>query len=160
MYALFVISSNSLNLLAHTGPNVWFMYFFAIHIGVQVRYINCLCTTSWRRHQMETFSASLVLCAGNSPVTAQIQWRGALMLSLICAWISSWENTRETIDLRRQGTHYDVTVMFHQHVNQRRGPAHCTSATPCKLNIRVDIDAIRCLGLVLVFVVLKHHSLW
>ena len=27
------------------------------------------CSTSWWRHQMETFSALLALCAGNSPVT-------------------------------------------------------------------------------------------
>ena len=45
---------------------------------------------SWWRHQMETFSALLVICAGNSPVTGEFhahkgQWRGALMFSLICA---------------------------------------------------------------------------
>ena len=27
--------------------------------------------TSWYRHQMETFSALLALCAGNSPVTGE-----------------------------------------------------------------------------------------
>ena len=36
----------------------------------------------WWRHQMETFSALLALCAGSSPVTGQ--WHGALF-SLICA---------------------------------------------------------------------------
>ena len=38
---------------------------------------------SWWRHQMETFSASLALCAGNSPVPVNSphkgQWRGALI---------------------------------------------------------------------------------
>ena len=38
-------------------------------------------TFKWWRHQMETFSASLALCAGNSPVTGEFphkgQWRGA-----------------------------------------------------------------------------------
>ena len=29
------------------------------------------CYTSWWRHQMGTFSASLALCAGNSPVTGE-----------------------------------------------------------------------------------------
>ena len=47
---------------------------------------------SWWRHQMETFSALLALCAGNSPVTGVFdhkgQWRGALMFSLICTWIN------------------------------------------------------------------------
>ena len=42
---------------------------------------------AWWRHQMETFSALLALCAGNSPVPVNSQhkgqWRGALMFSLI-----------------------------------------------------------------------------
>ena len=42
------------------------------------------------------------------------QWRGALMFSLICAWINSWVNNREAGDLRRHHTHYDVTVMLQQ----------------------------------------------
>ena len=43
----------------------------------------------WWRHQMESFSALLALCAGihRSPVNSphKGQWRGALMFSLICA---------------------------------------------------------------------------
>ena len=48
-----------------------------------------------------------------SPVNSQHkgQWTGALMFSLICAWISGWVNNRETGDLRRHRAHYDVTVM-------------------------------------------------
>ena len=34
---------------------------------------------------------------------------GALMLSLICAWINGWVNTGEAGDLRRHRAHYDVT---------------------------------------------------
>ena len=45
----------------------------------------------------------------NSPHKGQ--WRGALMFSLIWAWINSWANNREAGDLRRYSTHYDVTVM-------------------------------------------------
>ena len=70
---------------------------------------------SWRRHQMETFSALLAICAGNSPVPVNSphkgQWRGALMFSLICAWINDWVNKREAGDLRRRRGHYDVNVM-------------------------------------------------
>ena len=44
----------------------------------------------------------------NSPHKGQ--WRGALMFSLICAWINSWINTREAGDLRRHRNHYDVIV--------------------------------------------------
>ena len=42
----------------------------------------------------------------NSPHKGQ--WRGALMFSLICAWINSWVNNCEAGDLRRHRTHYDV----------------------------------------------------
>ena len=40
------------------------------------------------------------------------QWRGALMFSLIHAWINDWVNNREAGDLRRQYGHYDVIVMI------------------------------------------------
>ena len=45
----------------------------------------------------------------NSPHRGQ--WRGALMLSLICAWINGWVNNREAGDMRRHRVHYDVTLM-------------------------------------------------
>ena len=74
-----------------------------------------LVAKSWWRHQMETFSALLALCAGNSPVPVNSphkgQWRGALMFSFIYAWINDWVNNREAGDLRRQDGHYDVIVM-------------------------------------------------
>ena len=65
---------------------------------------------SWWRHQMETCSALLAICAGNFP--HQGQWRGALMFSLICAWMNDWVNNREAGDLRCDRAHYDVTVMW------------------------------------------------
>ena len=48
-----------------------------------------------------------------SPVNSphKCQWRGALMFSLICAWINGWINNREAGDLGRHRGHYDVTVM-------------------------------------------------
>ena len=39
------------------------------------------------------------------------QWRGVLMLSLICVWINGWVNNGEAGDLRRYCAHYDVSVM-------------------------------------------------
>ena len=46
--------------------------------------------SSWWRHTMETFSASLAFVRGihRPPVNSshKVQWRGALMFSLICAW--------------------------------------------------------------------------
>ena len=73
---------------------------------------------SWWRHQMETFSALLALCAGNSPVPVNSphkgQWRGALMFSFICAWINDWINNRQAGDLRRHCGHYYVNIMCRQ----------------------------------------------
>ena len=43
----------------------------------------------------------------NSP--HKVQWRGALMFSLISLWINAWVNNREAGDFRRHRTHYDVT---------------------------------------------------
>ena len=45
----------------------------------------------------------------NSPHKGQ--WRGALMFSLICAWINDWVNNGEAGDLRRRLANYDVIVM-------------------------------------------------
>ena len=73
---------------------------------------------------METFSALLAFCAGNSPVTGEFpahkgQWRGVLMFSVICSWINDWVNTREAGDLRRHRAHYDVRVMRNaQYINK------------------------------------------
>ena len=72
---------------------------------------------SWWRHQMETASALLAICAGNSPVPGEFPTqrpvRGALMFSLICVWINCWVNLREVGDFRRYPTNYDVIVMMH-----------------------------------------------
>ena len=45
------------------------------------------------------------------------QWRGALMFSLIYAWINDWVNKREAGDLRRLHGHYDVIVMSFRMAN-------------------------------------------
>ena len=75
----------------------------------------CYAANTWWRHEMETFSALLAICAGNSPVLVNSphkgQWRGALVFSLICVWNNGWENNREAGDLRRYRAHYDVIVM-------------------------------------------------
>ena len=70
---------------------------------------------TWWRHQKETFSALLTICAGNSPTidefTSQRPVTRALMFSLICASINVWVNNREAGDLRRHQAHYDVNIM-------------------------------------------------
>ena len=57
---------------------------------------NPLFDKPWWRHQMETFSALLVICARNSPIPV---------------WINGWVNNREAGDLRRHRVHYDVILM-------------------------------------------------
>ena len=49
-----------------------------------------------------------------SPVTSphKGQWRGAFIVSLICAWINRWVNNREAGNLRQYRAHYDAIVML------------------------------------------------
>ena len=85
----------------------WVMY-----VGVTTKQFE---SHTWWRHQMETFSALLAICAGNSPVTgefpAQRPVERSFDVSLFCAWINDWVNNREGGDLRRHRAHYDVAVM-------------------------------------------------
>ena len=73
----------------------------------------------WWCHQMETYSALLTICEGNSPVTgkfhAQRPVTRSFDISLICARINGWVNNREADDLRRHRAHYDVIVMYLGH---------------------------------------------
>ena len=66
--------------------------------------------------QMETFSALLALCAGNSQVTGEFPTQRPVSRSFniylfICAWMNRWVNNREAGDLRRHRAHYDVILM-------------------------------------------------
>ena len=74
---------------------------------------------SWWRHQMDTISALLAICSGNSPVNSprKGQWRGALMFSFICVWIKGWVNNREAGDFRRYRSHYDSDLWIHSFPN-------------------------------------------
>ena len=64
---------------------------------------------------METFSALLAICAGNSSVTGEFPAQRAVTRSVDVffdlPWMNDWENSREADDLRRHRAHYDVTVM-------------------------------------------------
>ena len=60
---------------------------------------------------MDTFSVLLALCVSPVKSPHKGQWRGALILCLICAWINGWVNNGEADDLRCHRTHYDVIVM-------------------------------------------------
>ena len=73
--------------------------------------------TTWWRHQMETVSALLAICAGNSSVTGEFPTQRPVtrsfdvFLMLICDWINVWVNNRGAGVLRRHRAHYDVIVI-------------------------------------------------
>ena len=63
---------------------------------------------------METFSALLALCAGNSPVPGEFPAQKPVtrnLFSLNCVWNNGWVNNHEAGELRRYRAHYDVIVM-------------------------------------------------
>ena len=64
---------------------------------------------------METFSALVAICVGNSPVTGEFPAQRPVTRSFavffICVRINSWVNNGKADDLRRHRTHYDVAVM-------------------------------------------------
>ena len=68
-----------------------------------------LLTWTWWRHQMETFSASLALCAGKSPVIGEFpsQRPVAQNFGVFFELWNGWANNRDAGDLRR----HCVTVM-------------------------------------------------
>ena len=72
---------------------------------------------SWWCHQMETFTALLALCAGNSSVTGEFPLQRPVTQScdifLICAWINAWVNSSEAGDLRRNRAHFYVIVLIY-----------------------------------------------
>ena len=70
---------------------------------------------AWR-HQMETFSALLAICAGNSPVfgefpAAQRPVTRSFDVFFYLRLNQRWVNDGEAGDLRRYRAHYDVIVM-------------------------------------------------
>ena len=67
----------------------------------------------WWRHQMETFSALLAICAGNSPVTGEFLTQRPVTRNFD-ARMNGWVNNREASDLRRYRVHYDVIVMIYR----------------------------------------------
>ena len=93
------IQARFLSLRACLQPRAWYIRIQAISNHKADQWFSGITWTifyniqvhvpiAWWRHQMETFSALLALCEGNhrSPVDSphKGQWRGALMLSLIC----------------------------------------------------------------------------
>ena len=72
--------------------------------------------TTWLRHQMETFSALLAICVGNSPFRGEFPTQRPVTRSFDVFFdlfpINGWVNNREAGDLRRTHAHYDVIVIM------------------------------------------------
>ena len=67
---------------------------------------------TWWRHQMETYSALLALCVGNSPLTSEFPSQRPVARSFDVFFdLHLTVNTRYTGDLRRHRTLYDGIVM-------------------------------------------------
>ena len=64
---------------------------------------------------METFSALLAICAGNSPVHDELPAQRPVTrtFDIFCdlRLTNGWVNNREAGELRRYCAHYDVVVM-------------------------------------------------
>ena len=63
------------------------------------------------RHQMETFSSLLALCAKNSSVTDEFPWQRPVTRN-VDVFFDNWANNGDAVDLRRHCAHYDITVMI------------------------------------------------
>ena len=74
---------------------------------------------------METFSALLALCAGNSPVTGEFPAQRPVTRSFDFffnwVWINSWVNNGEASDFRRHRAHYDVIETTFTYIRQVEG---------------------------------------
>ena len=73
-------------------------------------------SSPWWRHQMETFSAILPICAGNSPAVtgefpAQTPVARSFDVFFDLRWITGWVKMGEVGDLRLHRIHYDFIVM-------------------------------------------------
>ena len=77
--------------------HLWFLLSRVTLNYIRVSFSFFFKVAAWRRHQMETFSALLALCSGNS------------LFSLIWAWTNGSVNSREAGDLRRHCAHCNVT---------------------------------------------------
>ena len=84
---------------------------------------------------METFSALLAICVGNSPVAGEFPAQRPVTWSfdIFSDLINDWVNNREAGDLRRHRGHYDVNVMSH-HFGVRYMLIHVISLTMVSLN--------------------------
>ena len=129
---LFPVSNSILTICVVAFRSRWLLWYMTASWHGEISH-------SWWRHQMETFSALLAICAGNSSVPVNSlhkgQWRGALMFSLICVWINGWVNNHEAGDLRRYHVYYNVIVMLFAFCSPLTEVQHCRNLVLSFVNL-------------------------
>ena len=101
--------------LANSDFHAWFTK-LQLH-NQQMSNMGVLWRISWYFPRYWPFVWGIHRSPMNSP--HRVQWRGALIFSLVCARINGWVNNREACDLGRHCAHYDVIVMI-CHENPRQ----------------------------------------
>ena len=92
-----------------------YVCFSSIHVKGGVRRVPHYDVTKWKHFPRHwPFVWAIHRLPVNSPHKGQ--WRGAVMLSLIWAWINGWVKNRNDGDLRRHRDHYDVIAMRYLNV--------------------------------------------
>ena len=81
---------------------------------------------SWWRHQMETFSALLAICAGNLPVPGEFPAQRPVTRSFVVFFdlrlnkrLRKKVNNRKAGDSKCHRVHYDVNVMIAKRMHLR-----------------------------------------
>ena len=72
-------------------------------------------TGNWGTHMITSSNGNIFLVTGTlSPVNSlhKCQWRGPLVLFLICAWTNGWVNYQDAGGFRRNRAHYVVSAMI------------------------------------------------
>ena len=86
----------------------WFILTKGLYASILLRFVLLLCCNLFQEDICDLGEEGGHRSPVNSPHKGQ--WRGALMFSLICAWINGQVNNHEAGDLRRLRAHYDVIV--------------------------------------------------
>ena len=95
-------------------------FFHTLECGVRSQMVyrvrEAILISTWWRHQMETFSVLLALCAGNSPVTGEFPAQRPVTRSFGVFFDlrlnKRLSNNRNAGDLRRHHAHHDITLWF------------------------------------------------
>ena len=155
---LFLYSFNYINsiFIDYSSIPSWCVLNETIREAVNVR--------PWWRHQTETFSALLALCAGKSPIPGEIpaQRPGTRNFDVIfdLAWINGWVKICEAGDLGRHHAHYGVIVMLYKYCLY---DLHCfLTASVVDIQLLVRLTKATSLGQFLIIQitlgVLSHHD--